>query len=513
MGTEQEIPLATVSAKSVGTSDHLLARGRAGDVAVVDAGRSYSYGELRAAAGRLAAELAALDLPRGSHVGLVGPNSFFWVAAYLAAMKGHVAVPLPARLSPAELAQRCRLADCAAVLMDRRQPRGHVDALAGWMPVVTDDCLYDGGPACWPDDDAVDPDSDAALMFTSGTTATPRAVRVTHRNIAANTGSIISYLELCRSDRMLVVLPFSYCFGLSLLHTHLRGGGSLVVCNGFTLPETAVDMIEQERCTGLAGVPSVFQLLLRASSFASRDLPSLRHVQQAGGELAPALVDELLAARCRARVFVMYGQTEATARLSYLPPEQLGEKRGSIGRAVPGVELRVVDDHGDPVPAGVTGEIVARGDNVSPGYYKDPEATARKFPDGVLRTGDVGFADPDGHLFLVDRLDDFIKPWGLRVSSQEIESCALDLHDLVSAAAVGVPDPEAGEAVALVATVRAGSTVTPDDVLAFLRGRLDRHKLPRSVHLVDSLPLTAAGKVSKSQLRDRLRSAAPGRSP
>jgi long-chain acyl-CoA synthetase len=513
MGTEQGTPLATLSAKAVGTSDYLLSRGRARDVAFVDAGRSYSYGELREAAGRLAAEVDALGLPPGSHVGIVGPNSFFWVAAYLAAMKGHVAVPLPIRLSPVELAQRCRLADCAAVLMDSRQPRTQFDALPASMPVVTDACLYDGGATYWPDDGPVDPHADAALMFTSGTTATPRAVRVTHRNIAANTDSIVSYLGLRRSDRMLVVLPFSYCFGLSLLHTHLRVGGSLVVCNGFTFPETAVTMIEQERCTGLAGVPSAFQLLLRASSFASRELPSLRLVQQAGGELAPALVDELLAARCRARVIVMYGQTEATARLSYVPPERLREKRGSIGRAIPGVELRVVDDHGDPVPPGVTGEIVARGDNVSPGYYDDPEGTATKFPDGVLRTGDLAFADPDGYLFLVDRLDDFIKPWGHRVSSQEIESCALELDDLVSVAAVGVPDPDAGEAVALVATVRAGSTVSPADVLAFLRGRLDTHKLPRSVHLVDSLPLTAAGKVSKSQLRDRLRSAASGRIP
>jgi long-chain acyl-CoA synthetase len=505
MGTEQEQPRAAVSAEAAGTSDYLLALGRERDAAVVDGARCFSYGELRQAAGRLAAELAALELPRGSHVGVIGPNSFFWVAAYLAAMKGHVAVPLPARLSAAELAQRARSADCAAVLMDRRQPREHVDALAGRMPVVTDECLYDEGPSYWPED-TVDPGADAALMFTSGTTAAPRAVRVTHRNIAANTESIITYLGLRRADRMLVILPFSYCFGLSLLHTHLRVGGSLVVCNDFTFPETAVDMIEREGCTGLAGVPSAFQLLLRASSFASRELPSLRLVQQAGGELAQALVDELVAARCDARLYVMYGQTEATARLSYLPPELLGQKRGSIGRGIPGVELRVVDDHGDPVAPGEPGEIVARGDNVSPGYYKDPGATARKFPGGELRTGDLAVVDADGFIYLVDRREDFLKPWGHRVSSQEIECCALHMDALVSAAAVGVPDPEAGEVVALVATVRPGSTVRPDEVLAFLRDRLDRYKLPRTVHLVDALPLTPSGKVAKSQLREMLRS-------
>ena len=490
------------------TSDYLLADGRPDDVVLVDAGRTVTYDGLRTAAARLAGRLAALDLPPGSRVGVVGNNSLFWVAAYLATMKlGHVAVPFSDKLSVADVERQSSWVGCAAVFLDRRQQRAFGSAFAATMPVLTDAALADeGGPASyWPDDTGTDPDADATLMFTSGTTSGPKAVRVTHRNIQANTDSIVEYLRLSHEDRMLVILPFFYCFGASLLHTHLRVGGSLALCNTFVFPETAIDMLERERCTGFAGVPSSFQLLLRISSFGSRDLPALRLVQQAGGKLPPVLIEELLAAQPGVELFVMYGQTEATARLSYLPPDRVIDKLGSIGRGIPGVELRVVDESGNRVAHGVTGEIVARGANVSPGYWNDPVTSAAKFPGGDLRTGDLAFADEDGYLYVVDRLDDFIKSWGYRISSQEVEAAVLEMTDLVSAAAVGVPDLAAGEAIALVATVRPGAEVNEEDVLAFARARLAKHMVPESVHLVASIPLTASGKVNKPELRRLVR--------
>lgn len=484
------------------TTDYLLASGLPGDVALVDAGRPVTYGELRSAAGRLAAALEALHLEPGSRVGLLAPNSTFWVAAYLATMKlGHVVVPLSDKLSLTDVRTQSDWVGCAAVFMDRRSRRLFSGGFREDLPVLTDEFLSAGLADHWPDLET-DPDADASLMFTSGTTSGPKAVRITHRNIQANTDSIVSYLRLRDDDRMLVILPFFYCFGASLLHSHLRAGAGLVLCNTFVFPETAIDLLEQEGCTGFAGVPSSFQLLLRISSFAERELPRLRLIQQAGGKLHPAMIEELAAAQPGAQLFVMYGQTEATARLSYLPPDRLADKLGSIGRGIPGVELRLVDEHGDPVAPGATGEIMARGANVSPGYWNDPETSARKFPDGELRTGDLAYADEDGFLYVVDRVDDFIKSWGYRISSQEIEACVLELGDLVAAAAVGVPDLEAGEAIALVATVRPGATLTEDDVLVHTRSRLAKHMVPQSVHLVDAIPLTASGKVNKPGLRE-----------
>lgn len=483
------------------TSDYLLAGGAPEDVAVVDADRRYSYGQLRSAAAKLAAALVALELPAGSRVAILGPNSLFWVAAYLAAMKlDHVAVPLSDKLTPEGLRRQLEFVGCAAVFVDRRVQRRFASAFDGATVLITDDALSTPEEAPWPDPLAPDPDADATLMFTSGTTARPKAVRVTHRNIQANTDSIISYLDLRRDDRVLVVLPFFYCYGASLLHTHLRAGGRVVLSNSFVFPETALDLLEREECTVFAGVPSTFQLLLRAASFATRELPSLRLIQQAGGKLAPLLVDEVVGGKHRARLFVMYGQTEATARLSYLPPEKLCEKPGSIGRGIPGVRLRVLDDSGSPVSPGERGEIYAEGENISPGYFGDPAESAAKFTPHGLRTGDLATVDEDGDIFVVERRDDFIKSWGNRVSSQEIEACALRVDRLVSAAAIGVPDIEAGEAITLFVVARPGTVVTPDEVFAVCREHLAKHMVPRTVRVVDALPLNANGKVAKSKL-------------
>ncbi len=485
------------------TSDYLLANAVPDDVALVEAGERYTYRQLRSAAGRLAAELAALDLPPGSRIGLLGSNSFFWVAAYLAVMKlNHVAVPLSDKLTLDDVRRNASIVGCTTVFADRRVVRRCSAAFDDGRAIITDEALRSSREPYWPRTVRTDPSADAVLMFTSGTTSRPKAVRVTHGNIQANTNSIITFLELRSNDRVLVILPFFYCYGASLLHTHLRRGGRVVLCNSFAFPETALDMLEREECTVLAGVPSSFQLLLRASTFAQRTLPSLRLIQQAGGKLPPVLVKELLAAKPAAKLFVMYGQTEATARLSYLPPDKLLERPGSIGNGIPGVELRVLNENGEPVPPGQRGEIYATGANVSPGYYADPEGSVAKFTPSGLRTGDLAVVDDDGYIFIVDRRDDFIKSWGYRISSQEVEAAALRMEQLISAAAIGVPDDEAGEAVTLFVTARPGAGVTPDAVLAACRQQMPKYMVPRSVLILDALPLNANGKIAKPKLRE-----------
>jgi acyl-CoA synthetase (AMP-forming)/AMP-acid ligase II len=484
------------------TSDYLLADSGPDDVAVVEAGKRYTYGQLRSAAERLAAELAALELPPGSRIGLLGPNSLFWIAAYLAVMKlGHVAVPFSDKLTVDDVRRNASIIGCTAVFADRRVVRRYSAAFGDGLAILTDEALRQGRESYWPPAVRTDPSADAVLMFTSGTTSRPKAVRVTHGNIQSNTDSIITFLGLRSDDRVLVILPFFYCYGASLLHTHLRRGGCVVLCNSFAFPEAALDMLEQEECTVLAGVPSSFQLLLRASTFAQRTLPSLRLIQQAGGKLPPVFIEELLAAKSAAKLFVMYGQTEATARLSYLLPDKLLEKPGSIGKGIPGVDLRVLNENGEPVPPGQRGEIYATGANISPGYYADPEGSLEKFTPWGLRTGDMAVVDDDGYIFIVDRRDDFIKSWGHRISSQEVEAAALRMEQLTSAAAIGVPDDEAGEAVTLFVAARPDAEVTSDDVLTACRKHLPKYMVPRSVQILNALPLNANGKIAKSQLR------------
>ncbi len=486
-------------------ADYLLQNAVDGKDAVIEGSGSLSYARLKASASRLAGELGSRGVGPGDRVGLLGANSGFWVASYLAIMKlGAVAVPFSTMLTKEDARRNADFSAAKTFLMDRRQLRAFGSAFADGTAIITDAVLEESGPSAWARaDEGFDDSADAALMFTSGTTSRPKAVRATHANIKANTDSIIEYLELRDTDRMLVILPFFYCFGTSLLHTHLRAGGSLALCNSFTFPETALDMIEKAECTGFAGVPSSFQLLLRISSFSKRELPSLRLIQQAGGKLHGVLIKELVAAKPRAKVFVMYGQTEATARLSYLPPDKLGSKLGSIGRGIPGVELRVLVEDGRPVKPGEVGEIVARGANISPGYLDNPQASAEKFAGGELRTGDLATVDEDGYIFVVDRADDFIKTWGYRVSSQEIESCVLELGEVVSAAAVGVPSLEAGEAIQVFAVLRPGSDLSEAAIIAHCRGRLAKYMVPTKVSFIDKLPLNSNGKVLKSELRKR----------
>jgi len=472
------------------------------DIALVDADEEYTYGQLRRAVRALSARLRAAGLPAGAPVALLAPNGLFWVAAYIATMDaGLVTVPLPASLSSEEAAARIRWVGARAVFVAEALERALREVLSPDAFLVTESAAADIVEANDRPRSEVDLDDDAAYLFTSGTTGTPRAVRLTHRNLRANTQSILDYLDLRSSDRVLVVLPFPYVYGASLLHTHLRVGATLVIQRSAAYPETTVNLLESQGCTVFAGVPSVYHNLLRKSSFVRRPLRRLRLLQQAGGRLPPALLRELVAAQPQARVFAMYGQTEATARLSALEPEQLLRRPGSIGRGIPGVTLRVVDDEGRDVRPGQIGEIRARGENVSPGYLHDPVATERKMGGGELRTGDLATVDDEGYIFIVDRAEDFIKCWGHRVASQEVEAAAMELADLVAVAAVGVPDAAAGERIELMIVARPASVVRAEDVLAHCRARLPRHSIPAAVHFVDRLPTSANGKVVKQDVR------------
>src|SRR6185503_8657983 len=220
---------------------------------------------------------------------------------------------------------------------------------------------------------------------------------------------IVSYLSLNDRDRIMAVLPFHYCYGASLLHTHLLVGGEVVIENRFMYPETVLQRLIETRCTGFAGVPSHFQILLRNSSLRNKRFPDLRYVQQAGGYLAPGFILELRAALPDTQVFIMYGQTEATARLSFLPPDQLETKLGSIGKGIPDVTLRVVNEHGQEVQPGEVGEIVAEGASITRGYWQASRETEEVFRNGALYTGDLARVDEDGFIFIVDRAKDFLK--------------------------------------------------------------------------------------------------------
>jgi acyl-CoA synthetase (AMP-forming)/AMP-acid ligase II len=352
-------------------------------------------------------------------------------------------------------------------------------------------------------------------MFTSGSTGEPKGVMVTHRNIECNTRDIIDYMKLIPTDRAMLVLPLHYCFGLSVLHSHLLVGASMVINNQFLYPETVVQDMHAKRCTGLAGVPSTYQILLRKSRFKSVKFPALRWLQQAGGRLPKPYISEIRHAFPDIRFFIMYGQTEATARLSFLPPERLGEKLGSIGRGLASTHLEVLKADGTPVePEGADiGEIVASGDNITAGYWNDPVETARYFRDGRLYTGDLARVDSDGFIFIVDRARDMIKSGGNRVSAKEIEDAICELPDVVEAAVIGVPDAFLGEAIAAFVVLIQGAQIGEEAIRLHCRQRLAAFKIPHHYYLHDRLPHNSSGKVLKNKLRERALRRAVGAQP
>lgn len=487
--------------RSANAGDYLLSVGRADDIAIIDRDGAHTYDDLRRATAAVTARISTWGLARGSRIGLLSRNSLFWAAAYLAILRsGHVAVPFATAMTPREILVKADFVECDAFLIDSSLRGPFDEVVRAAVHLADESTISDARPGIT-DSQAVHADDDAVLMFTSGTTSAPRAVRVTHRNIWANTDSIVAYLSLTAEDRMLIVLPFSYCYGASLLHTHLRAGAGVAICDTFAFPETVIEAIQRDACTGFAGVPSSYQLLLRASSFTTTPLPTLRHMQQAGGRLPQPQLDQVARAQPHARLFVMYGATEATARMSYLPPELREERPGSIGRGLPGVTLSVVDDELRPVPTGSVGEVFARGENIAKGYWKDPEGTSDKFVDGGLRTGDLAYADDDGFVYIVDRKADFIKCWGIRVSSQEVEDAVVAAPGVSAAAAVGRPDDDAGEAIVVFYVTVDGADVGPERIMAHCRSTLARHLVPHEVHRLAQLPLNANGKILKAELK------------
>ena len=496
-------------------SDYLLQDKPEQSVALLTLRGEYSYGQLQLGASNVAGFLVKAGFKKGDRAILVAESTLFWVVAYLGVIRaGMVCVPLPPGSPPDEFRYIFELTEPKCVFVESRiATKLHYQ----WYrtPLITDEPVNhsdyssvtnlaemknnNAGTVLLPD---VQPSDLAALMFTSGSTGKPRGVMVSNRNIMANTDSIIQYLSLTSSDRIMGVLPFHYCFGTSLLHTHLRVGGSVVVDPRFMYPETVLKRMLETECTGFAGVPSHYQILLRKSNLARMTFPKLRYVQQAGGQLPPMFIKELREALPGKQIFIMYGQTEATARLSYLPPEMLDTKVGSVGRGIPGVKLSVLDDSGCPVKPGETGEIVAEGDNVGLGYWREEGETAHCFRDGKLHTGDLATVDEDGFIFIVDRAKDFLKCGGKRVSCRYLESVLLGYEELLEAAVVGVADEVLGEAAVAYVVLRDPKRgIRPEQLQAYCRQNLPPPFVPKKFVMLNSLPKNSSGKVLKPLLK------------
>ncbi len=473
----------------------------------------WSYSDLQQAIAGAAEGLTARAPARGARVALLLRNSPQYVALFYGVLAaGLVAVPLNAQERASVLARQiehCEAAVLAGATDHPEWPALSAAAAARGCIVVPlpprdndtslELFLREIADKRAPVTRAPDGSELACIIYTSGTTGRPKGVMLSHGNLLANTEGIISYLGLRPSDRGLCVLPFHFSYGNSVLHTHLLAGAELILEDNFAYPHVTVQRLADEGVTGFAGVPSTFALMLGRCNLREFDLSRLRYLTQAGGAMARPLIERLRADLPRVQLFIMYGQTEATARLTYLPPAQLSSKLGSVGVAVPGVEIDVQLD-GRSLPAGEIGEICARGTSIMQGYWNDTTATHEVLRDGWLRTGDLGHRDADGFLFIDGRSVEMIKVGAFRVSPQEVEEVISAVAGVEEVAVAAMPDELLGQSVKAVIVKREGADLDERAVKAHCRQMLAAYKVPKLVEFVSAMPRTSSGKIQRFKL-------------
>ena len=495
-------------------------------------GEGLSYAELRRRSLALAGALRAAGIRRGDRVAVCMQNRPEVVILALAVSRlGAIFVPANPLLKVRQLQHV--LNDSGARLLAVSQAGTHpLDELLSACPRVETLLLCDRGVSAAPvgarQVDFQDlmlgeahewraqaiADDAAAILYTSGSTGRPKGVVVSHRNLVAGAFSVSEYLEATESDRILAALPLSFDYGFSQVTTAFAVGGCAVLAN-FGLPAALLAEVASERITGLAGVPTMWAHLA-AADWPAAASAHLRYVTNSGGAMPRAVIDRLRVVLPRARIFCMYGLTEAF-RSSYLDPALIDERPGSIGKAIPGQELLVLRGDGSACKPGEVGELVHRGSLVTLGYWNDPEATAKRFrplPQALPQvpreeiavwSGDLVTHDADGFIYFVGRGDHMIKSSGYRISPSEIEEVVAEIPGVIEAAAVGLSDEALGQRVvlALVIDARAVPGVA-EQVRQHCREQLPPYMVPVEVHVLESLPRNVNGKCDRGALAELL---------
>lgn len=491
-----------------------------------------NFKELYRKSRRIADYISSLNVEPGSRVGIIFENSIEYIILYYGISGGGcVPVPLDTSLKPEKL--KYIISDCGAkvlaiqgkfnkylnLLLDSNSTIKNTltdnrpqTSFAGVNISLIKDILSESSAERKESNDSdevvtdLDKASDelAAIFYTSGSTGKPKGVMLSHKNLISNTFSTIEYLKLKSEDSVIVILPFYYIYGNSLLMTHVAAGGTVVIDNRFMYPEVILNTMESEKVTGFSGVPSNFMILLNKSTFPTREFKNLRYFTQAGGSMAPEVIKKLMSAFPNKEIYIMYGQTEASPRVSYLPPDKLERKIGSIGIPIPGVDIKIVDEDGVEVPNGEPGELAVSGDNVMLGYWNQDDEESQVVRNGVLFTGDLAKKDEDSYIYIIGRKKEIIKTGGNRVSVKEIEDRILEHESVVETAVFGIKDDILGEAVKAVIVLNGDQEISKSDIKQFCRETLAEHKLPKVIEFVESLPKYQSGKIDKVLLANKL---------
>ena len=481
-------------------------------VALAFEGRRYTNLDQEREASRLAHALRRLGVGAGDRVAVMLPNCPEVTQSYGAILKcGGVIVPIIFLLGDREVAHI--LVDSEAkVVITASDMLGKVEAQIGVLPTLHHVLLVDGDgdgktlslaaeragePDAFP---AVDrrPDDLAVILYTSGTTGVPKGVALSHDNLESNARAAASLNELGREDWAVAVLPLSHSYGLTVMNAgHILGSRAALL--RWFQPEAVLRTIEEFRAVSMSAVPTMLVYLLNFPDADRFDTHSMR-VWGSGAAPLPVEIVEPFERKFGGRILEGYGLTEASPVVS---AHRLSSPRklGSVGRAIPGVEISIQDDLDRPLPAGELGEVCVRGRNVMVGYYRNPEETARTVRAGWLHTGDMGRLDQDGFLFIVERKKDLIIRGGFNIYPREVEEVLYAHPKVAEAAVVGMKDDLMGEGVLAFVVLRSGERASAEEIGAFCEGRLARFKCPKEIRFVESLPKSPIGKILRKELR------------
>ena len=496
--------------------------------AVIFEDRRVTFEEMQARANRLSNALADAGVVSGDRVAILEVNTDRYVEAYFATAKlDAIFVPLNFRARADELSYMINDATPKVVLAGPRYEdlvksfsgdvecvdhyislEGEVD---GWLSYesITDAASEDEMMFAEAGDDDI-----SVLMFTAGTTGFPKGVMLTHESFSSYILSNVMPADPDEEERNILTVPLYHIAGMQAVISAIYGGRTLIIQRQFE-PEEWMTLVETERADRAMMVPTMLKMLMEHENFSSHDLSSLKVITYGAASMPLEVIKRAIAEFPGTSFINAFGATETAATITMLPPEdhmltgteEEVEKKlkrlSSIGKPLDDVEVRILGEDGEPMPVGEVGDIVARGGRVMKGYWNMEEATAETIRGGWLFTGDLGYEDEDGYIFLSGRAKDFIKRGGEMISPEEVEQVLQSHPAIDEAAIIGIPDLDWGERVRAIVVAKAGVVVDEADVIEFCRQRLASYKKPESVVVTSELPRNPLGKVLKTTLREQ----------
>ena len=470
-------------------------------------GRRYTYAEFDAAVNRCARMLASLGITKGQTVALLLPNSVEYIIGYFACFKlGALAGPVNSLLKSQEMVYVINDAEAKALLV-HSEFLSRVETVRSELPGLRHIIEFDDeakATAPFAEGDlasaSIETNDEAIIIYTSGTTGKPKGCLLTHGNLIANARQITNWLQFTERDCLLTVMPLFHMNAVSVTTmTPLYAGASTVISPKFSASRFW-QIVSDYGVTSFGSVATMLSMLLKTYPDgvpAGLKIEQLRFAM-CGSAPVPAEVLKKFEETFNCLVIEGYGLSESTCRSTFNPPDER-RRPGSCGMSI-GNEMKVFDDDDREVADGELGEIVLRGENILKGYYKNEEATERAFRNGWFHTGDIGYKDPDGFFYIVDRKSDMIIRGGENIYPREIDEVLYSHEAVAAAATIGVPDPLYGEEVAAFIVLEDGKQATEEEIIAFCREHLADYKCPKSVRFIKDIPKGPTGKLLKREL-------------